>query len=128
MKEAFIFIISLLLPFVYWRTLSHIAKNYMKNPFLRMKTKLQIHHLHHGIILVLIASLILIFLGNNIYVTILLGLGLGLMLDLFIPSLMIKSNREEELKVYKKTFLKTSILFVVIILIILLILFITKML
>jgi hypothetical protein len=124
MKGVFIFIISLLLPFIYWRTLSHIAKNYMKNPFLRMKTKLQIHHLHHGIILVFIASLILLFLGKNIYVIILLGLGLGLMLDLFIPSLLMKSNREEELKIYKKTFIKTLILFVILIMIIILISFI----
>jgi hypothetical protein len=127
MKEAFIFIISFLIPFIYWRTLSYIATGYMKKPLLRTKTKLQIHHLHHGIILVFIASLILLFLGNNIYVTILLGLGLGLMLDLFIPSLLMKSNREEELKVYKKTFIKTLILFIVIILIIVLVSFITEM-
>lgn len=125
MKEILIFIISLLIPLLYWRTLSYLAKNYMEKPFLRTKTKLQIHHLHYGIILVFIASLLLLFLGKNIYVTILLGLGLGLMLDLFIPSILMKSDRKTELEVYRKTFIKTLILFAIIILTIIIISFLT---
>jgi len=120
MKEAIIFIISLLIPMIYWRSLSYFFRDFTKEPLLRTKTKLQIHHLHHGIILVFIASLILLFSGRNIYVIILLGLGLGLMLDLFIPSLLMKSDRKQELKVYRKTFFKTLILFVILILIIIL--------
>jgi len=121
MDEVLIFIISLLIPMLYWRILSYIAKGYMKKPFLRNKTKLQIHHLHHGIILAFIASLLLLFLGKNIYVIILLGLGLGLMLDLFIPSILMKSDRRAELEVYRKTFVKTLILFAVIVLMIIVI-------
>jgi len=123
MNEILIFIISLLIPMLYYRGLFYIAKDYFKKPFLRTKTGLQIHHLHYGILLVFIATLILLFLGKNIYVVVLLGLGLGLILDLFISSLIMKTNRRIELKVYKKTFTKTLILFGIIIIVIILLFF-----
>jgi len=50
---------------------------YFKEFWLRRKTGLQIHHLHYGIIFILIAIFILIFIGKNIYVLALFGLGLG---------------------------------------------------
>lgn len=118
MKEMWIFIIFLLAPMLYWRTMSKIAKNYMKKPIIRTKTGLQIHHLHHGIIFVLIASLILLFVGKNNYVIALLGVGLGLMFDFFIPSVLIKSDRKKELKIYQETFVKTLILFLILIFIV----------
>ncbi|MBL7101017.1 MAG: hypothetical protein ISS23_03630 [Nanoarchaeota archaeon] len=116
MNEVLIFIIAFLLPMLYYRGLFQIYSNYFNKPFIRTKTGLQIHHLHHGIFLVFIAALILLFSGKNIYVVVLLGLGLGLMLDLFIPSILMKSDRKEELEVYKETLLKTVILFTLIVL------------
>lgn len=118
MKEMWIFVISLLLPMLYWRTISRLAKNYMKKPITRTKTGLQIHHLHHGIFFVFIASLILLFIGKNNYVIALLGVGLGLMFDFFIPSILIKSDRKKELKIYQETFVKTLILFLILIFIV----------
>jgi len=108
---------------LYYRGLFYAAHNYFKKPFLRTKLGLRIHHLHYGIIFVLIATLILLFSGKNVYVIVLLGLGLGLILDLFIPSLLMKSDRRKELVVYKRTLVKTLILFIILILVVVLLSF-----
>ena len=124
-KEIIFFTIFFIAPMIYWRTLSYLAPNYMNNPFVRTKTKLQFHHLHFGILIVLTSIIALLIWGSNIYLMSLLGLGLGLILDLFIPSLLLETDREIELRIYKKTFIKTLILFLIIIFIILA-LFFTK--
>jgi hypothetical protein len=118
-KEIIYFIISFLIPFVYYRTLFLIASRVFDKPVLREKTGLKIHHIHYGMILTLISALALLFIGKNIYVIIFLGLGLGFMYDEFIPALLMKSKRSDELLVYKKAFKATSILFLIIVLIIL---------
>ncbi|MEK6918212.1 MAG: hypothetical protein AABW51_04665 [Nanoarchaeota archaeon] len=118
-KEIVYFIISFLLPFIYYRTLFLIASRVFDKPILREKTGLKIHHIHYGMILTLISALVLLFAGKNVYVVILLGLGLGFMYDEFIPALLMKSKRSDELIVYKKAFKSTSILFLIIIIIIL---------
>ena len=123
MHEPFVFIIALLLPLFYWRILSYTATGYMQKPFLRRTTGLTVHHLHYGVLFVFIAALLLLFSGRNIFVIVFLGLGLGLILDLFIPSLIMKTDRRAELKVYRETFMGTVILFVVVISAILLFLF-----
>ncbi len=89
--------------------------------FTRDKTGLQIHHAHYGILFILLASIILLFSGESVLVIILLGLGLGLILDEFIPSLLMPGDRPLELEVYKGSFLKTVFLFLIVIAIILLI-------
>jgi uncharacterized membrane protein YgaE (UPF0421/DUF939 family) len=90
----------------------------MKKPYIRTKTKLMAHHSHIGIILILAASLILLFWEKNTLVIILLGLGLGFIFDLFIPSLLVKTNRKKELEIYYQTLKKTLVLFAIIILLI----------
>ena len=121
MNDVLIFIISLLVPFVYYRLMFLIYSNYfISRRSLRSITGLKIHHLHHGMFYVLLASIILLLSDKNIYVIILLGFGLGNMLDLLISSLLINTNRNDELKLYKKTLPGTIILFAVLILIIVL--------
>jgi len=123
MKEIFIFMIFLLIPFIYYRILYYLYRDYFKISALRKKSGLQIHHIHYGIFIILVASFILLFFGKNNYVISLLGLGLGLCLDEFIPALLMPWNRKVELGAYEKGFISTLILLVVIILILFLIYF-----
>ena len=123
-QELLIFIIAFILPFVYYRALLFFASRTFDKPLLREKTGLKIHHIHYGMILTFLAVVILLFFDKNIYVITLLGLGLGLMYDEFIPALYMKSNRKDELTAYKQSFAKTLIMFILIILMLLLLLFI----
>lgn len=111
MKHIWIFLIFFLSPMVYWRSLFYLYVKSFDTSFARTKTGLQIHHLHYGVVLIFIASQLLLFTGNSIYVIILLGLGLGLVLDEFIPSLYMPGDRPLELRVYRQALGKTLILF-----------------
>ena len=123
-QQISIFIIFLILPVIYNRGLFYIAKKVFDKPYLRTKTGLQIHHIHYGIVAIFISALILLFSSRNFFVIALMGLGLGWMLDEFIPSLLLPGNRPVELDVYNKSFRKTIILFATIILLVLILYFI----
>lgn len=121
MNELVIFILAFVAPLLYWRGLFYIASHVFNKPFTRTKTGLQVHHAHYGILFILVASIALLFSGENNFVIILLGLGLGLILDEFIPSLLMPGNRPLELETYRKSLSKTIYFFLIIIVIILLI-------
>ena len=127
MSKLIIFILTLIIGHLYWRTLFYIAPHVLKEPFTRTKTGLQVHHMHYGILFVLVASVTLLLNGESIFVVVLLGLGLGLMLDEFIPSLLLAGDRQLELEVYRKSFSKTVYLFLIIILVIFLLGFLNNM-
>ena len=116
-KRLVLFILSFLLPLVYYRLFFFIIappqENYLSP--LRKFTGLNIHHLHYGLILLTISTLLLLFYKRNTISTILAGLGLGLSLDLFIPSLFIKTIRENELLAYSQHLGATLIVFLVVI-------------
>ena len=116
MQEKLIFIIALLIPMLLFRICYKILDYYKLSLSIK---KYKIHHAHLGILLILMASVILLFLDKNIYVIILLGLGLGLVLDESIAIMIIKTTRGSDLKAYEKGFIKTIILFILIISIIL---------
>ena len=126
MKELIIFIIALVAAPLYWRTLFFIAPYIFDKPFSRTRTGLQIHHAHYGILFVLIANIFLIFDIKNNFIIALLGLGLGLILDEFIPSLLMPGERGLELEIYKKSFLKTILLFLIVIIFIFLVAFLSS--
>ncbi len=119
MNELAIFLLALIAPFLYWRGLFYVASHTFDRAFTRDKTGLQVHHAHYGILFVLVASIILLSGGESVLVIILLGLGLGLILDEFIPSLLMPGNRPLELEIYRKSFLKTAILFLIVVVIVL---------
>ncbi|KKT96301.1 MAG: hypothetical protein UW97_C0016G0001 [Parcubacteria group bacterium GW2011_GWA2_45_15] len=124
MNPFIIFIIALLAPLVYWRSLFYALSHTFDKPFTRTRTGLQVHHIHYGIIFILIGTLVLLFNGSSDTVIILLGLGLGLMLDELIPSLLIPGNRPLELEVYKSSFSATFMLFLGIVFLVLILGFI----
>lgn len=106
-----LFIIALLIPFVYWRGLFFLAPHVFNKMALRTRTGLQIHHLHYGIALIFLASLLFLVESGSVFVVALLGLGLGLVLDEFIASLLMPGDRPLELEVYRKSLLPTAALF-----------------
>jgi hypothetical protein len=120
MDKVIIFVLALVVPSIYWRGLFYIASHNFNKAFTRDKTGLQVHHLHYGILFTFIANLLLLLNVNNNFVIALLGIGFGLILDEFIPSLLMPGNRPLELEVYRKSLTKTLWMFLVIVLIILL--------
>lgn len=122
MQNILIFIITLLIPLLFFR-IFYIITKHSKKFSIGKSTGFRIHHAHFGILLILLASIMLLFLDRNIYIIMLLGLGLGLILDESISLTIIKTSRKTELKAYKKSFIKTLILFIIIILIVLILFF-----
>ena len=111
MKDLLLFLLFLVLPFLYWRSLFFLNRKTFDKPFTRIKTGLQVHHFHYGVVLVAIASLILVISGKNLYSLGFLGTGLGLILDEFMASLQMPGNRPLELEIYQRTLWPTSVLF-----------------
>ena len=120
MNEEVKFILAFIGGMLWYRILFYIAPLYFKRPLTRTILKLKWHHLHWGILLVLLGTISLLALGGITTVpVVLLGIGLGFMMDLFIPSLLLSTDREEELKIYKESLLPTLLLFAVVVAIIL---------
>lgn len=118
-SELLIFIIAFIAPVLYWRFLFWLARKKFDKPYTRAKTGLQVHHAHYGIILVLAGTLFILFSVKNLWVIGMIGLGLGLVLDEFVPSLLMPGNRELELDIYKKSLRGTIVLISIIVLVIL---------
>ena len=119
MNTVILFLVAFCAPMIYWRTLFYIAKHKFNTPFTRTKSGLQVHHLHFGVIFTMIAvTIMLLTHTENIYVWALLGLGLGLIVDEYIPSLLLPGDRPVELAVYDKAFKPTVVLFASIVIVI----------
>ena len=116
-QETLYFALAFVAAMLWYRILLFIVPIYFKRPLTRSILKLRWHHLHYGILFTLFGVIWLLFFNESISVIILLGIGLGLTMDSFIPSLLLETNREEELIVYKKSLIPTIILFVVIIIV-----------
>ena len=119
-NEILFFIIAFILPHIFYRTILFTKEKFFDKPILREKTGLKIHHMHYGMIVLLIAITFLLFIEKNIYITTAMGLGMGLMFDEFIPALLMKSKRKDEMIVYKKSFLPTLIMFAILIMLLVL--------
>lgn len=115
MTKVLIFVVAFVVPHIYWRVRFRINPRSFDSPYARTKLGLQIHHMHHGIILLLIGNITLLVAGLSPFVIILSGLGLGLIMDEYIASLILPGDREVELQVYQKSARKTTYLFLAII-------------
>lgn len=108
------FLVSFIAALLWYRFLFVLAPKGFHKPWLRTLINLRWHHVHWGILDVFIGTVILLFFGENKWVFIFLGIGLGFITDLFIPSLMLGSNEEEvrrqELVVYRNSLIPTWIL------------------
>jgi len=109
-NETLIFIYAFIFGLIWYRFLFYIIPYYFKKPLIRSVSKLQWHHLHNGILLVLIGIVWILVYGINLFNNILLGVGLGFIIDLFISSLKLKTNRLEELGIYRDSLIPTLFL------------------
>ncbi|MEK6926151.1 MAG: hypothetical protein AABW50_02645, partial [Nanoarchaeota archaeon] len=115
MNEILLFVIAFILPFVYYRTLYFVYRNYFKIAKLRAKSGLQIHHLHYGALLITASSFILLLQGKNFYSISFLGIGLGMIMDEFALALLMPGDRKVEMESYRRGFIPTLIIFAVLI-------------
>jgi hypothetical protein len=110
--QVAVFGAALLFPPLYQRSMFAIFYKRFLKPFMREKSGLQIHHGHWGIVLLFISSVGMMVLEQNSILIAGLGLGWGLLLDEFIPSLMMPTvGRKIELEVYEKALKPTLVLF-----------------
>ena len=114
-KNIIIFLISLLIAFIYWRTHVFLFYSNGNSPFLRAITGLTIHHYHYGIIFVLIAAIMFVLNKISKFSIILMGFGLGTILDSFISRLLPSTIRAQEIANYNQAFISTTLLFSIII-------------
>lgn len=105
-----IYVLSFLVGTLWFRLLFYIFPKHFKRPFIRSATRLRWYHLHFGIIMILSGVVYSILFERNTFLLIWLGLGSGFIIDLFIPSLELPTNRQKELILYSKTFLPTLFL------------------
>ncbi len=111
-----VFIITLLAPFVIIRSIIH--------KMTRQEVTVTIegarfHHLHLGILFVFAASLILLFAGQNVFSIGFLGLGLGFILDEFVASLIVPHQEPQSTKLYLGSLRGTTVLFISVVVIVL---------
>lgn len=119
MQREIIFLIAFVLPFIYWRSLFAIAERVFDKPFLRTKTGLQIHHLHYGVTVLMVAMVITLVTGtvSNV-VWGLFGLSTGLIMDEYIASMLLPGDRPLELAIYKKALWPTGVLLTTIVVVV----------
>lgn len=115
-RYLFLFVVSLLLSFVFWRLWVLLLLGQDRVGLLRGATGLTFHHYHYGLVLILFAALFLIFFRKNSFSVVLMGLGLGSVFDSFVSRLVKSGTRYEEIFNYHIVFWDTVLLFIVIIL------------
>ncbi len=114
-KKLIIFTIFFTLPIIYYRL--KVFLNNGKIPLIREITGLTFHHYHLGLIIILFASLLIIFHKTNFFSIALLSLGIGTSFDSFISRLFsFQSIRTNEIASYNSSFIPTLLLFANIIL------------
>ena len=114
-RTLIIFSLAFIIPIIFFRIFVFLlcAEDYC--PIAQSITGLTIHHFHFGMLLLLIAILLLVFFKKNDYTIGLTGLGLGITLDQFVPSLLLQTGRAEEVAVYFDSLFGTIILAVLVI-------------
>ena len=115
-KQMFFYFIGLfLLPMLYQRGKFFLFERSFYKIVFRQKSGLQIHHGHFGIVILFVATMLTLFWGLSLLSVSLFGFGWGLLLDEFIPSLLMPSkDRAFELWIYGKSCRTTLVLFLLI--------------
>jgi hypothetical protein len=118
MENIWVFIITLITPLIVIRTVIHKMTRSEQDITVTIQGA-RFHHLHLGILLVFASAVLFIFTDVNIFSLAFLGLGLGLILDEFIPSLIVPHQEPTSTKLYLSSLRGTIILFSAIIVILL---------
>lgn len=117
LRNRLIVLISFfIIAFAFWRLEVFFLYNEGNLPFFRAVTGLTFHHYHYGILIILLASLLLVFFKRGFISIALMGFGLGSVFDSFVSRLFGGSNRVKEISTYNFSFSYTLIVFIAIIL------------
>lgn len=107
MTNAVVFVVAFAVGVLWYRVGFLIFQDYLKRPLVRRTSGLRWHHLHHGAVLALLGVILELLGANHTVVYILLGVGLGFVVDEFFLFLHLETERDEEIKVYHKTLAPT---------------------
>jgi len=114
-NKLIVFVSFFLIAFIFFRLKVFLDKG--KISIFRWMTGLSVHHYHYGLVIILIASLMLIFWKINSLSVGLMGFGLGSVFDSFISRLFnFGGNRVIEINRYNYSFELTGLLFGIIVL------------
>lgn len=116
--DIILFVVAFVAPMIWFRVLISISPSYAEKPFTRSVLKIRWHHLHYGALFVLVGSILTLLTGITSLSIVLTGLGLGLIMDLFIPSFMLETDRKHELIIYRKSLLPTIFLFIAVVVVV----------
>lgn len=101
--------LAMIVPVAFYRTLVALFYTKEGSP-LRSLTSLNVHHMHYGIVALVVGILLLLFWRRTLLTIIVGGVGVGLVLDAFIPSLLLSTTREQEIAAYTKGLIPTVVL------------------
>ena len=111
-----------LIPFVgvaaFFRVLYRFRPHHFDEPIMRSMSKLRWHHIHVGIGIVFVT--ILLSMTESISPTLefaLHGFGMGMIMDEYVLSLFLPTQRKDELDAYEASLNPTIMLFAVLVLI-----------
>jgi len=107
MENLYILIIFLVIGTIAPRILLAVVPKMVISVPSRKKLGIKVHHLHYGILLLLASYLFTTPTEQLFYM--IQGFGLGLILDVFIPSLYVNSTRKEEMISYRKYLIHTLV-------------------
>ena len=110
MEPSTIFILSLIAPFIFCRALLYARPKLFERPLVKRMTGLQIHHYHYGLALAMIGVVLILLNGKQLWAIVLLGIGMGFLLDETTTVMLVPSESNIEFQIYKNSFKSTAIL------------------
>mgnify|MGYP001577444357 CR=1 FL=1 len=116
--ETKLFVISLILSILIVRMLVSLFFTERTEVF-RSISGLSFHHFHYGILLLMLSMFFMLFFKETKLIVIFAGVGNGLIIDSFIPSLLLKTDRVNEISAYNAGLFPTLVLVIVAVIIIL---------
>lgn len=113
MSNIFLFSFSFLAALLFFRVTIYSISKPLSEITAYTREGAKLHHLHYGILLVFLSSVLMITAGLGNLTVIMLGFGLGMVMDEFIPSLYLPEPEPLVTKLYKSSFWKTAFLFAI---------------
>ncbi|MGV8142827.1 MAG: hypothetical protein ACP5NS_04325 [Candidatus Pacearchaeota archaeon] len=117
-SETHLFIFFFIISILFARILVYTLFT-ERTALLRSVSGLSVHHFHYGILLLILSTVFMIFFKETKLIVSLAGIGCGLTVDSFIPSLLLQTERAQEIIAYNKGIFPTIVLTIVILSVIL---------
>jgi|GEM_PF-2126966 len=119
LNTIILFIISFSSPFIFFRIILTLLSHKRDQTTSYIREGRKFHHLHFGVGILIVGIIGFLVLGTTAFPTIISGIGLGMILDDFIPSLYIPEPEPQTTNTYFGSFFSTFFLLLFITIIIL---------